>query len=271
MKPILLAIDYSPASGNAADYAAQLAKAFNTSLVVLHTWTPPLMASEVGAPVLTVDYAGLQRDAVNAEASRISKEWNVSASGIERINFAASGIAEEFTQHEFSFVVMGMRKHSEVGRLLGSSATAKLHNANYPVLIIPEDVSYHKPKTILLATDLENTLDPKSVEVLKQISDQLEIVLHIVKVNEEKRLWDVSERNAGLQLIKNFPGIKYEWHFPIGEEVQETILEEAKSEEADWVVVAPHQLAWYEEMFHKSVSRKLAFSIDRPLLILPAK
>jgi nucleotide-binding universal stress UspA family protein len=212
----------------------------------------------------------LQREAVEAAAARIAKQWNIAATGIERIDFPASGIAKELNRHEFSFVVMGMRKHSEAGRLFGSSATAKIHNANYAVLIIPEDVSYHKPQTILLATDLEYTLDHKNVEVLRRISDQLDIVLHIVKVNEEKRLWDVSERNVGLQLIKNLPGVKYDWHFPVGENVRETILEEAKIENADWVVVAPHQLAWYEELFHKSVSRKLAFTTDRPLLILPA-
>lgn len=272
MKPILLATDYSPASLNAGDYAAQLAKACNTSLVVLHTWTPPVAVGEAsGVPIAMADFTDSQKEAVEAEASRIAKHWNIPVTGIQKIDFAPDGIAKEFHDNEFSFVVMGMQQHNVVERFLGSVPTANLHKAKYAVLMIPEGVGYHKPGTILLATDLKDQLNSNSREILKLLNDQFNIVLQIVNVKEEGELWSLRETDAGIRLDKKLINVKHDWHFPAGENIPEIILEEAKKEKADWIAVAPHRMRWYEEIFHRSVSRKLAFNVDRPLLILPAK
>lgn len=272
MKPILLATDYSPASLNAGDYAAQLAKACNTSLVVLHTWTPPVAVADAGGmPMPMTDFTEPQKEAVEAEATRLAKHWNIPVKGMQRIDFAPDGVANEFNEHEFSFVVMGMQQHNVVERFLGSVPTANLHKAKYAVLIIPEGTAYHKPSTIVLATDLKDQLNSNSREILMLLSEQLKIVLQLVNVKEEGELWSLRETNAGVRLDKKLVKMKHDWHFPAGENIDEVILEEAKKEKADWIAVAPHRMRWYEEIFHKSVTRKLAFSVDRPLLILPAK
>ncbi len=272
MKPILLASNYSAASLNAGDYAAQLAKLCNTSLVVLHTWTPPVAVGETGGtPMAMIDFTDSQKVAVESEAGRIAKRWDVPAKGIQRIDFAPDGIANEFHDHEFSFVVMGMQQHNVVERFLGSVPTAHLHRAKYAVLIIPEGVSYHAPKTILLATDLKDQLNSNSREILKELSEEFAIDLQIVNVKEEGELWSLRETDAGIRLDKKLVKVKHDWHFPAGEDIPDAILEEAKKEKADWIAVAPHRMRWYEEAFHRSVSRKLAFSVDRPLLILPAR
>jgi hypothetical protein len=109
-----------------------------------------------------------------------------------------------------------------------------------------------------------------SREILKVLSEQFGFVLQIVNVKEEGELWSLHETNTGVRLDKKLVKVKHRWHFPTGENVDETILGEAKKGKADWVAVAPHRMRWYEEFFHRSVSRKLAFSVDRPLLILPA-
>lgn len=272
MKPILLASDYSPASRNAGDYAAQLAKACNTSVVVLHTWTPPVAVGEAGGtPMTMIDFTNSQKEAVEAEAARLEKQWKVPVKGIQKIDFAPDGIAQEFYDHEFSFVVMGMQQHNVVERFLGSVPTANLHQAKYAVLIIPEAVGYHKPKTILLATDLLDQLNSNSKGILKELNEQFDVVLQIVNVKEEGELWSLRETKAGLSLDKKLVKVKHDWHFPAGENVHDIILGEAKKEKADWIAVAPHRMRWYEEIFHRSVSRKLAFSVDRPLLILPVR
>ena len=272
MKQILFATDYSPAARNAGNYAAQLAKAGNTSLTVLHTWTPPVAVAEAaGVPMPAIDLTDSQEEAVNAEAARLEKQWGIPARGIQKLDFASTGIEDEFQQDQFSFVVMGMSKHNAAGRLLGSIATMNLHKANYAVLIIPEEVSYHRPRTILLASDLKIQLNNNSMEVLRQLNEQFELAVQVVNVKEEGELWDLHETNTGYRLDKKLSKIKHDWSFASGDKAEEAIMAEAKKEKADWIVVAPHRMRWYEELFHKSVSRRLAFSIDRPLLILPAR
>jgi nucleotide-binding universal stress UspA family protein len=272
MKQILLATDYSEVSRNAGDYAAQLAKTCNTSLVVLHTWTPPVAVGEAGGtPMAAIDFTDPQKEAVEAEASRLEKKWGIPVKGIQKIDFAPSGIEDEFQKHEYSLVVMGMSEHNAAARLLGSVATMNLHKAKYAVLIIPKEVSFHRPRTILLATDLKVQLNSNSMEVIRQLSDQFDLTLQVVNVKEEDELWNQHETNTGFRLDKKLSKVKHDWHFPAGDNIPEGIMEEAEKEKADWISVEPHRMHWYEAIFHRSVSRKLAFSVDRPLLILPAR
>ena len=49
MKKILVPIDFSPASRNASEYAASLAKAFDAEVYLLHVFMEPVPSSE--APV----------------------------------------------------------------------------------------------------------------------------------------------------------------------------------------------------------------------------
>lgn len=272
MEPILLATDYTPAARNAGDYAAQLAKTFNTSLVVLHAWSPPVAMGEAGAiPFSMNEIIDSQQAAVDSEADRLARKWNIKVKGVHHMDFAPAAIADEMAAHGQSLVVMGMRKHNAAGRLLGSVATSHLHRENYPVLVVPEEVSYHAPKTILFATDLDDQPEDKGLNMLKTLAEQFDATVQVVNVKAEDELWNVHETNTGLRLDKKLVKVKHDWHFPVGRNVQEGVMEEAKKEHADWVAVLPHRMAWYEELFHRSVSRKLVFTVDRPLLVLPAK
>lgn len=272
MEPILLATDYTPAARNAGDYAAQLAKKTGTSLVVLHAWSPPVAMGEAGAiPFSMNEIIDSQQAAVNAEADRLARKWDIKAKGIHHMDFAPSAIADEVNAHGQSLVIMGMRKHNAAGRLLGSVATAHIHRENYSVLLIPEDVSYHEPKTILFATDLDDQPEAKGITMLRTLAEQFDATVQVVNVKAEDELWNIHETNTGLRLDKKLAKVKHDWHFPVGDNVREAVLDEAKKEKADWVAVLPHRIPWYEEIFHRSVSRKLAFTVDRPLLILPAK
>lgn len=271
MNPILLATDYSEAAHNAGNFAAALAKACDTSLIVLHAWTPPVANSEAGAlPPDLDELTRIETEAVKAEAARLSKQYEIATKAIQRMDFVPSSLAAETWMKEVSLVVMGMSKHSAIGEFFGSVATTNLHKAAYPVLIIPEGCTFHVPQTLLFATDLDGTESRQGLALLKRMAELFHAALQIVHVREHE-LQHLEEAGTHKWIDQKLSKLQHEWHFPEGKKsVDKTILEEAKQAHADWVAVAPRRMAWYEALFHRSVSRRLAFEIDRPLLVFPA-
>ena len=55
MNTILVPVDFSPASRNASIYAAELAKLFNSRLLLFHAYMLPTPISEVPYAMITVD------------------------------------------------------------------------------------------------------------------------------------------------------------------------------------------------------------------------
>ena len=79
MQTILLAVDFSPASRNAAVFAAELAKLLHTKLLLFHAYMLPTPISEVPYAMVTVD--NLQRE--NEEQIKKEADWVHDNYGLE--------------------------------------------------------------------------------------------------------------------------------------------------------------------------------------------
>jgi len=73
MHTILLAVDFSPASRNAAVFAAELAQLLRTKLLLFHAYMLPTPISEVPYAMVTVD--NLQSVSAVPGAGLPGKRW----------------------------------------------------------------------------------------------------------------------------------------------------------------------------------------------------
>jgi len=273
MKPILIATDFSPAATNAADYAAQLSKLMGAPLVLFHAWSLPVMTGETLAmPVTIDDIEKEQAIAVRKEAQRIENTWGVKVDPQEKAGFAADEIVDYCREHNIGMVIMGIRHHtSKMGRWLGSVSTAFIGRSEVPALIIPEGKTFHQPSTLLFATDLHTQTGWKEFDTLKDIAEKLKSEVHIVNAVETVSEVETTEGRSGIQLEGRLRDFPHTWHFqgPGEGTVLEAISNIAKEISADWIVAVPHHLPFLQQLFHASLTKKLAFETDRPLLVLP--
>lgn len=273
MKPILLATDYLPAARGAGDYAAQLAKATGVSLKIIHAWSPP---APIGGDAMIAispisELETIQQAAVQSEADRLAKAWNVKVEAVQRMGFAADEIQAYANECDAEFVVFGISTAGALGRMFGSVATASLHHLSVPALIIPEGVHFTKPSTVLLATDLSTDRNWTELEELKRLTDVFHFGIHVINVVNEEEVTSSEQGRSGIRLENRIKDYPHTWHFPVDNNVQEAIAKTADECGADWIAVVPHHLPWYKELFHNSISRKMAFSTSRPLLALTGK
>lgn len=271
MKPILFATNYSTASENAGDYAAQLAKLCQAPLVVLHSWTLPVITPEDAILVPpSSEFHIRQREEVNKEVLRLRAKWGIHVTGIEVNGYTPEEIASLTHEHDISLVVLGMHHHNFCSRLIGSVATTALHKAGYPVLLVPDTVRFHKPSKVIMAVDANHETEEHTLDTLKLFVRKLDTQLELVNVESPSELWTVEETPALIRLEHSLRYIEHQWKIEVNEDQTEGIRHAAETSGADWIAVAPRHFTWFENIFKKGITEKLAYSTDRPLLVLPA-
>lgn len=272
MKSILLATDFSDAAKNAADYAAQLSKITGSTLVIFHVWSLPAIGGEtITIPLTLIDIEKDKDAAIVAEADRIEKAWGVHAAAYHKMGFAAEEIIAACKDHGSAIAVLGMRHHTKVGKIFGSVSTAFIHQNKIPGLIIPENVKFATPKITLLATDLHTQGDWHEIDALKELAKKMSMKIHILNVREKENVTAEEESRAGIRLESRLKDVSHSWHFHGDNNIAEAIAKTADEVSADWISVVPHRLPWAKQLFHSSVTNKLAFDASRPLLALPER
>lgn len=272
MKSIIISTDFSPAAKNAADYAAQLSKNLDCSLVLFHAWSvPPLSAESLAVPVTIADLEQSTIMALHEEAGRLKKLWGVHVIVKENAGFAADEIGVCAEENQAGLVVMGMSHRNKLGRVLGSVATSFLHKNKFATLIIPEQINYSAPKTLLFATDLNTKRDWHEFDLLEELAGHWHAGIHILNAVAEEQMAEVNQSRDGIKLEQRLKNVPHSWHFPNDGDVVHAISKTAKEISADWIAVVPHRLSWFQQLFHHSISNELTFNSDYPVLALPEK
>lgn len=272
MKTILAASDFSKASRNAIQYAAQAAKKTGAKLVLFHAYHPPVAVSD--GYIVTPSLEEMKKNSL-AKLRRIAASLHTTLGvklKIEKVCLCGMA-ADELTifaeEHKVDLVVMGMRHAGPVAeKLIGSIATTFIRKTKCPVLLIPENTEFRKIKKIVFASDYKNN---EAVEppVLKELSGIWKSQVHIVHVfTGEKTVPTTTEAIAGLQLDRAFQNIEHSFHSIINTDVVNGINEYVTDHKADLVVMSPRKHTFFDTLFKENTTKKMAFHALVPLLII---
>ena len=280
---ILVPIDYSNFSENAFRYALLLADRLEEArIVVLHVVYPdvqpldfPTIVTAVNNQRLTDVQPRLKNfvDKGIAQVLEQVKKPPMVQFDIE-LGTPATTIAETVVRDDIDLVVMGTRGHKRSGtqKILGSVTTAVLEKVGCAVMVIPEEVTYQPIKKIAYATDV-NEADPfelwKSMDLLE--SPQINASYHIVHVNLKKE-GDIEAGEKMRKMLrfyeKQVKDMEIKLHHLPGQSVENRLNKFIEDENMDMLIMYKPEIGWWNKLFHKSVTKKMALSTTIPTLIM---
>jgi len=169
-----------------------------------------------------------------------------------------------------TLIVMGMKGANKLSEaLMGSTTTATFRKATVPVLVIPEKAKYKKTKKIVFACDYDSRTDVHTLDALKELMKTFGSKIYVVNVKQKKESVSMEEAVAGVKLENKLNDVEHIYYFPEKEDLVEGINEFVQEHQADMVAIIPHHYSLMERLFHKSISKKMAFHTHIPLLALP--
>jgi nucleotide-binding universal stress UspA family protein len=269
MKTVLVPTDFSPAASNAAEYAVNFAKATGAEVLLLHVYNVPVPLS-IDAPTMPITPDDLQKENemfLIKEVERLKKKTNIDAKHMIKTGFAVDAILEE--EKNVNLIVMGMRGvNSRLDEIfIGSITTTTLRKSKTPVLIIPEKAKYKIPKKIVFAYDYESESYVYSIDTIKELTEAFGPKILIVNIKQAKE--SISAKRVIKTKQDKQKNIEHIYLFSGKDDVADTINEYIEGHNTDMVAIIPHQYSLIEGLFHKSVSKKLAFHTHIPLLAIP--
>ena len=169
-----------------------------------------------------------------------------------------------------TLIVMGMKGANKLSEaLIGSTTTATLRKATAPVLVIPEKAKYKKPEKVVFACDFDPRTDVHTLDDLKKLMKTFGSKIYVVNVKQKKESVSMEEAVAGVKLENKLNDVEHVYYFPEKENLVEGINEFVQEHQADMVAIIPHRYSLMDRLFHKSISKKMAFHTHVPLLALP--
>src|SRR5689334_9682855 len=123
MKNILVAVDFSEASRRATDYAAALAKSFDSNIVLLHAYYIPVPIGDApGFIPLSFEEVQQENEALlQREIEYVAGKYGIAADGYVRAGFAPGIIKELVEEINASLLVMGMKGAGKSSGSFGST------------------------------------------------------------------------------------------------------------------------------------------------------
>jgi nucleotide-binding universal stress UspA family protein len=272
MNTILTTTDFSPASLNAVNYAADLAVATDSNLMIVHILQLPTVYGEVPVAAVTIDE---QIASAEAGIKNLEKQVSQRTQGKLKIHTDVNAVGSVVPEIENycrsvdpSFVVMGSRDGNAVERmLLGSTVATAMRNLSWPLIVVPPKATFNKLESIGFACDLKDVEETAPIEEIRNLVTFFKAKLHIIHVNAE------GEKNYPPSIIREasvvqemFEKLHPVYHFLNNVDIDKGLSEYAEKNSLDLLIVIPKKHGFIDKIFHKSHAKQLVIHTHVPVL-----
>ena len=270
MKRILVPTDFSKYSEEATKVAAQIAKKYNSEVILLHMLELPQQASDALGDGKSIPEIMLYKNRAisNLETlmdAKYLKDINVS----EAIEFKKvhDGILDACEKNKVDLVVMGSHGTSGFDELLvGSNAERVVRLSKIPVLVVKKEAKDFKARNFVFASDFsKETRKPfqKMMEFAKIFDSNLFLVM-ICTPNSFKTTHQAEKTMH--DFIADYDLENYSTHIYNDTNIENGIINFANSVDADLIGICTHGRTGLAHFFNGSIGEELVNHAVKPVI-----
>ena len=266
IKTILFPTDFSERSKKALRQVISFMKGSDMHLIVYHVYHRPGADDEKTGSLdekeKSVDNAfnHLKRayPALNELSYTFKKELGISTDKI-------IGMAEGA---DVDMMIMATKGAKGFGELWGSKTEQIIQKVKIPVLVIPDSTSLENIDRIGLAYDYRITISSGTLAKIVAIADHLKANIDVISINLDERKLGEEKTNVRLELEKQLESIPHTFSYTHHANVEEGIMKYCHNNSINMIGILPKSYGFIEELFHESLTKKMVFHSDIPLLVI---
>ena len=269
MKHILVPTDFSDCAKNALIYGLNIAKKFNSKVIILNAFHVPSAGGTSALMNLTNELRHDSEEELKKLIWSIPEEFsNVEVETISEHNTATNAIPEIIFKRKIDLVIMGTKGASGIKEVfLGSVTSSLINKIKVPFLAIPQGTVYKEPQKMLLSADLTKFEREEPMKFITDLCKAFETKLKVLNVSFETNVDDQKKLAAvAMEMDSMLKGVSHSFEFKESQDIEKTIVERAK--DTDIITVISRERGFFKSLFHHSVSKSLAMHVGVPLLIV---
>lgn len=273
MEKILVGVDFSESSKNAAAYAVKFASYFSAKVVLLNAFSMPVPYPESGVVFSIDEYEKEAYQRLSELKTNLHKEIpQIEIQLLAKIGEGEDVIKEELESNKYDLVILGIDANvSELYEyFIGSTSTALARESSVPVLIVPNHIHFFKIKKLGYAADYNKNFEESNVLIfLKYFTTVFGAELSLINVVTEKDKYTLNIIKHEEYINQYLEPVHPKTIYSSNKDITEGLIEVAKQNSLDLLVTSPAKHHFFYEWYHESNTKKLAFHINIPLLCLP--
>ncbi len=267
---ILVPTDFSDVANRALKYALVLAEKCQATVDILHVKQVPLV--DATFPMETYQLFIDEMNATEEEGVKKLKGTLLANTPVHFTFHSATGFVSDevlmFAKaHQTDLIVMGTTGASGLAEILiGSNTASLIGKSEIPVLVIPADYQFKGVNQVLYTTDYNEPEFPAVSRLMffVELFDAKLTVLHVKTefdnyFNAEGNFFNKNKQH----IAQSVEIINVE-----NDNVMNAISNYLEGNSPDLVVIAKHNRSFFDRIFHRSLSKQMAYHTKLPLLVL---
>ncbi len=276
-RKILLPTDFSENAWNAISYAIDLYKNEKCEFYILNVYTVTGFTSDT---MLAPEFGEIAyKNAKNASEKELDKVLfklsfkdenpNHDYFTISKSNSLINSINEVIEEKKIDIIVMGTKGVTNATDIIFGSNTVMIMEKirNCPVLAIPSEVKFSKPKEIVFPTSYHTHYKRRELKYLIEIAIINRAAIRILHVGEEKNLNEKQNKNKEL-LEEYFEDLEYSFHIIYGVEIQTALDCFVQSRDSDMIAFINKKHGFIDNIFTNHLVQELGHNSKVPVLTL---
>lgn len=270
MVNILVPTDFSQLSKFALKYAIKIANTLDGNITVLHviTMTRAIRIS-MRETIRSQEHNMLESPEKDLEKliKTLSEQYKTSNPiryEVVRGRYFPSTLLREARRLRSGLVVMGTRGATGLTKtVLGSNTNSVIEVSHVPVLAVPEKAEFKGFRNVVYASDLRNL--EEELKILIRYIEKFGSTIHLIHIVPPGKQVDVIEAKIDA-VLKSFPYRNIVTLVLVDLDVDSAIDQYVEVSKADVLAMFTHEPSFFEKVFDRSMTRKMAFHSRIPLL-----
>lgn len=273
---VLIPTDFSKLSRVAIQFAVKMAKKLNGEIIllnVIYLSAPPHAMVEVKIKAIM----DAMVENAKQESLLLIEELRKENKGRLNLRYeiikgypVQEVITSYATNNGIDIIIMGTKGATGLKKvLIGSNAVSVINHSDIPIITVPEFARFNGLKNIIYATDMwDLNIEAKILVPLARLFNSTIHVVHIISPNSKNYL-EIKKVTADLITELNYAKVKFK--VVINENVLNGVDEYIADSKADLLAMFTRELTFFDKLFGKSITRKMAFHTWIPMLTFKKK
>ncbi|MEW5846186.1 MAG: universal stress protein [Bacteroidota bacterium] len=290
LRKILVPVDFSEPSQNAARYAVMLASKYNAQIKLLHVFNSPVvdMIPFTDVASVQIDFDMNYHVLYSSAKERLIKFYeNLKAFANQmgyghvqigytlREGYAAYGIIEASKRYKPGIIIMGTKGEGyRSTELVGSVATEVSDETHIPLLVIPEKAvlkGVDEVKKVLYITNFDEN-DNLSIRKLLRIVSPFQVELHCIHITDKP---DTPGVKALMNTTKDYissvtSGIPITCEVIVGKGNERSVIDYISKNHINLVALTSVKRNLLYKLFNPSLAKRMIYQADVPVLLFHA-
>lgn len=272
MKKIIVPVDFSATSVNAAQFAAELALFYGADILLYHAYQLPVVLHEFSYPVFDIKET---QEAAEHELEIIKEHIEAKLKAPLAISIQAEmidlqeGLANLCDNLKPDLVIMGLSGKNALTRLIVGSNTIKtIQELNYPILVIPPKAEFVPIRKMGFACDYRNIEATTPVSFFKKVINDFRAELYVLNISQPGQHLSEATIKEGEILHSLLQDVKALYNNIEAGDVTDGINWFIEKEKLDWIVVIPKKHPLLQKMFSRSHTKDMLHHTHVPVLCI---